>query len=175
MDLYLIRHAEAVSRDDENFQDDERPLTDDGKAQCKALAQALVARNVSFDAVIASPLVRARQTAEELLQNLPGPLAELQFCHHLAPGGKPRKLTRFLLGVTGESVALIGHEPDLSEFLGRLIGSRKINIELAKAGVALIRCDGVPDKDHGTLQWLLTPDWFQTPAEEPTARVAAGW
>lgn len=95
MDLYLIRHAEAVSRDDAAYTDEERPLTEAGRNQCRMLARSLVSRNVQFDAVIASPLARARQTAEELLQNMPGPLADVEFCRHVAPGGKHRKLIRF--------------------------------------------------------------------------------
>ncbi|MBX7102550.1 MAG: phosphohistidine phosphatase SixA [Gemmataceae bacterium] len=165
MDLYLIRHAEAVSRDDAQYKDEERPLTEKGREQARALARSLVARKVHFDAVISSPLVRARQTAEELLQNMPGPLGELEFCHHLSPGGKPRKLTRFLLGTGGESVAVIGHEPDLSTFIGRLIGSRDAQILLAKGGLAKVECEGVPDKDRGMLAWLLTPTWTM-PVEE---------
>ena len=39
MDLYLIRHAEAVSRNDENYSDDERPLTDHGREQSREQAE----------------------------------------------------------------------------------------------------------------------------------------
>jgi len=173
MDLYLIRHAEAVPREDENYQDEERPLTEDGRSQARALAKALVARGIQFDAVIASPLIRARQTAEEMLQNMHGPLAELEFCNHLKPGGKFRKLTRFLVGLNGESIALIGHEPDMSECVGRLIGAKKVQLDLAKGGMALVRCDGVPGKGHGCLAWLLTPEWYAAEVEETSP--AAAW
>jgi len=175
MDLYLIRHAEAVDRDDPKYTEEERPLTENGREQARALAAALVARGVTFDAVIASPLDRCRQTAEELLQNMPGPMAELQFCKHLAPGGKARKLVRHLVGVDGESVALIGHEPDLSAFAGRVMGSWKAKLELAKGGIAMLECDGVPDKGRGTLIWLLTPDWVSHQKSEPVAPAVAAW
>src|SRR5262249_45122611 len=122
MDLYLIRHADAVSRSDPGFSDEDRPLTDRGREQAHALAQAFHDRDVMFNAVVSSPLVRARQTAEEMLQHMPGPLAELQFSDHLAPGGKYKKIRRFLLGLGVDSVALIGHEPDLSKLACRLIG-----------------------------------------------------
>jgi phosphohistidine phosphatase len=174
MDLYLIRHAEAVNRSDPNYADEDRPLTDDGRTQAQALAKSLVARGVQFNAVISSPLVRARQTAEEMLQNMTGPLAELEFCRHLAPGGKARKLLRFLIGTSSESVALIGHEPDLSSFAGRMIGCRRAQIDLAKAGVVLIRFDGVPEKSRGTLAWLLTPEWLGAPEMGEPVK-AAGW
>jgi phosphohistidine phosphatase len=174
MDLYVIRHAEAVSRDDPTYGDDERPLTENGRTQARTLARSLVARGIQFDAVIASPLARARQTAEEMLQNMPGPLADVEFCRHVAPGGKHRKLIRFLLGVGGESVALVGHEPVLGEFAARLIGCRKANVKLAKAGVAHIRYDGSIGKDDGTLIWLLTPEWiFEAP--DVATPVMAAW
>jgi len=173
MELYLIRHAEAVSRDDPSYADDERPLTEAGRNQCRALARALVSRGIQFDAVIASPLARARQSAEELLQNMPGPLADVEFCRHVAPGGKYRKLVRFLLGVGGESVAVVGHEPDLGEFAARLIGCRKANVKLAKAGVAHIRYDGSIGKDDGTLISLLTPEWIQEAHDQAMPAMAA--
>jgi phosphohistidine phosphatase len=175
MDLYLIRHAEAVSRSDPNYSDEDRPLTDDGREQAQALAKALVARGVQFNSVISSPLVRARQTAEEMLQNMTGPLAELEFCRHLVPGGKARKLLRFLIGTASESVALIGHEPELSSFAGRMIGCRRAQIDLAKAGVVLIRFDGPPEKACGTLSWLLTPEWLCAPEAAGEPVKAAGW
>ena len=173
MDLYLIRHADAVGRDDPNYSEDERPLTERGRSQARALAGALVARGVSFDAVISSPLDRCRQTAEEMLQHMPGPMAELTFCKHLAPGGKPRKLSRHLVGINGNSVACIGHEPDLSDFAARVMGSSKAQIELKKAGLALLKCDSVPDKGHGVLVWLITPDWMTAPEEKAKPSVAA--
>jgi phosphohistidine phosphatase len=172
MDLYLIRHAEAVSREDEQFADEDRPLTENGRGQARALAKALVARGIQFDAVFASPLIRARQTAEELLQNMHGPLAELEFCNHLKPGGKFRKLTRFLVGLAGESIALIGHEPDLSELAGRLIGSRKVQLDLAKGGMALVKCDGAPGKGRGHLTLLLNPEWYGAEIEETSPATA---
>ncbi len=175
MDLYLIRHAEAVDREDPNYSDEDRPLTEDGRAQAMALAKALVARGVHFNAVISSPLVRARQTAEEMLQNMHGPLADLEFCRHLAPGGKARKLLRFLIGTANDSVALIGHEPDLSSFAGRMIGCRKAQIDLAKAGVVLIKFESVPEKGCGTLSWLLTPEWLGAPEEAGEPVKVGGW
>ncbi|MFL5328786.1 MAG: phosphohistidine phosphatase SixA [Gemmataceae bacterium] len=174
MDLYLIRHCEAVDRSDPNYSEEERPLTEKGRDQARALAAALVARGVSFDAVISSPLDRCRQTAEEILQHLPGPMAELTFTKHLAPGGKARKLVRYLVGIGGESVAIIGHQPDLSKFAARIMGSGKAELDIAKGGMAMLQCDAVPDKGRGTLAWLITPEWVHVPVEA-SANGTTGW
>src|SRR6185437_2095194 len=139
----------------------ERPLTAAGQAQCGALAAALQRQNVRLERVVTSPLLRARQTAEGLLKHLPSPTPTLHTCDHLAPDGKRRKLTRFLRGLGVPSVAIVGHMPDLSTYIAWLIGGKKAQIELAKAGVACIHFEDEPDKGDGVLTWLVTPQWCQ--------------
>ena len=160
MNLYLIRHAEAAVLEAGDPRDDvERPLTNAGKAQCAVLAAVLRERHVELNQVVSSPLLRARQTADALLADWPAPAPEQLTCNGLAPGGKAKKVVRFLLGLSGENVALVGHQPDLGELLGWLIGAKKAHVHLAKAGVALVRFDGSPAKGEGLLEWLVTPDW----------------
>jgi phosphohistidine phosphatase len=160
MDLYIIRHAEAQPLGEGGIENDEdRPLTEAGHAQCGPLAAALQRQGVRLDRVVTSPLLRARQTAEGLISSLAPPLPELHTCDHLALDGKRRKLTRFLAGLEAQSVAIVGHMPDLSIYAGWLIGSKLTHIDIAKAGVACIRFKDVPDKHAGTLLWLVTPEW----------------
>lgn len=161
MDLYIIRHAEAQPLGEGGIEDDaDRPLTESGYAQCGRLAAALQRRDVTLERIVTSPLLRARQTAEGLLKNLAPPTPELHTCDHLAPDGKRRKLTRFLVGLGAQSVAIVGHMPDLSIYAGWLIGSKLAQIEIAKAGVACIRFKDEPNKHAGALQWLVTPEWY---------------
>src|SRR2546423_1049732 len=160
MDLYLIRHAEAVPSGDPNYAEDERPLTVTGHDQARALAAALKAHGVRFDRIVTSPLPRARQTAEALVPGLLGPNESLGEYAALAASGRRRKLDRLLLGMEAETVALVGHEPDLGAYAARLIGSKKGQVKLAKAGVAVIHFDGPPGKKRGTLTALLTPGWL---------------
>lgn len=160
MELYIIRHAEAQPLSEGGIDSDEdRPLTAAGHAQCEPVAAALKRQDVHLDRIVTSPLLRARQTAEDLLRHLPSPKPELHICDHLAPGGKRRKLTRFLLGLGASSVAIVGHMPDLGLYAGWLIGSRKAQIDLAKAGVACIYFDDELDKGAGALTWMVTPEW----------------
>src|SRR5947209_20193638 len=97
MDLYLIRHGEAQPPGEGGIADDEaRPLTALGQAQLPPLAGALQRLGVHLDKVVSSPLLRARQTAEGMLRHWTGPAPELPVCEAAGPGGKRRKLTRFL-------------------------------------------------------------------------------
>ena len=164
MNLYLIRHAEAADLEPGDEHDDsERPLTGAGKAQCAALASRVQARSVILNQVVTSPLLRAGAADGGSVVGAladAAPRAELT-CNALAPGGRAKKITRFLLGLNGENVGLVGHMPDLAEYAGWLIGTKKTRLEMAKAGAAFIRFDGSPDKGEGSLVWLATPEWFE--------------
>jgi phosphohistidine phosphatase len=158
--LYLIRHAEAVPHGNPNYEDDERPLLDIGRKQARELGAALLAHGVRFDAVISSPLPRALATAEEILFAMGPNTIEVKTSPALAPGGKMRKIDRLLLKTEGESIALVGHQPDLGMCVGRLIGSKKAAIALDKPGVACIACQDPPGKDCGELIWVINRRWF---------------
>jgi phosphohistidine phosphatase len=164
--LYLIRHADAVPRGDPNFADDDRPLTELGKQQSRALGKTLADREIQFDVILCSPLPRAQETVEGLLAGLPEPKPPVEYCPELRPGGKAKKLDREIAKHSGGAIALVGHEPDLGEYAARLIGSKKACIALAKAGVACVACGDPPGKRCGSLTWLITPDWFD-PAAGP--------
>ena len=160
MELYLIRHADAAPLGEGGItKDEDRPLTPKGEEQARRLASGLSGKG-SVDVVLTSPLLRARQTAEGMLQAWPRPSPELRVCEELAPGGKRRKLSRFVRQLGFNRLALVGHQPDLDTFAAWLIGKTKAQIEIAKAGVAFIRCEEGPNKGDGTLLWLVTPEWF---------------
>jgi phosphohistidine phosphatase len=161
MEIYLIRHADAVALGENNVQSDEdRPLTAVGEQQAKAVAAGLQRKGVAVQLILTSPLLRARQTAEGIHKAWSGSAPEIQICDQLAPGKRPRKLSRLLKDLERGPVAIVGHEPDLSNWTAWLIGSRKAQLALAKAGVAHVTCENGPEKGGGTLVQLLTPDWL---------------
>jgi phosphohistidine phosphatase len=162
LNLYLIRHADAVPRDVPTMADEDRPLTELGHRQARALGEALAARGVQFDVILCSPLPRARETAEGLLAGLAEPKPPVVYTDELAPGAKSRKVDREVLKHDGTSIAVIGHEPDLGEYCARLIGSKKASVNLAKAGMAYVACDDPPGKGCGALVWLIPPEWFMS-------------
>ncbi len=68
MDLYLVRHATAEDRAETG--DDERALTEEGKAKMIRATRGLAKLKVRPDLILASPLRRARETAEILAEGL---------------------------------------------------------------------------------------------------------
>ena len=161
MDLYLIRHADALALGERGNTDDfERPLSDKGMAQSKQLGTWMQRKGIALDQVFTSPLVRAQQTAEGITRPM-SPAPPLLQCPELAPGEKPKSLAKVLKRWGGERAALVGHLPDLPAFAAWLIGSKRAQIDLAKAGIAYINVADEPCKGGGVLVWLVTPEWLQ--------------
>jgi phosphohistidine phosphatase len=170
--LYLIRHAEAEDIGTAGIaRDFDRPLTPRGRADSRALAESFAEHHLVVDAVAASPLVRAHQTATEFVSVL-APSLRVVTCDELAHGKlKPGKLTDFLANLpsvgdrlpTRESkaVAAVGHMPDLAEYCEWLMGAAPGTIRLVKAGAACLSFAGDPARADGALEWLVTPAWFQ--------------
>lgn len=156
MKLYLIRHAEAVSAAPN---DADRELTEAGREQSRRLADAFQRLGVRFDAIVASPYVRAQQTASEMLALLADPKPPLHTLDEIGFKVRPKRIVRFLRELGMQSVAIVGHQPGLTRFAGWLIGSKKAQLDLDKAGMARICCDAL-EKGGGALEWLITPDWL---------------
>jgi phosphohistidine phosphatase len=162
VDLYLIRHAEALELGERGITEDEdRPLTEKGEADALAAASMFRKRGITLDRLYTSRLVRARQTAEIMLREWGRSDLQLETCDDLEPKSKPRKLARFLLKQEAKRVGLVGHMPHLGNVAAWLIGDKDVEIELAKAGVAFVRCGEAPGKGLGTLRWLVTPEWYE--------------
>lgn len=170
MRLYLIRHAEAEDLGGGITRDFDRPLTARGREQSRALAAAFAAREIAVDVVAASPLVRAHQTATELLA-VWAPGTRPVTCDELAIGKlKPAKLSGFLADLTvkgarvpsraEKAVAAVGHMPDIAAYLEWLIGAAPETVRMEKAAAACVRFEDDPGEAAGSLEWLVTPEWF---------------
>ncbi len=114
MRLYLVRHAEAAQGEP----DDLRPLTIAGREAARALGMRLAADGVRADAVLTSPLLRARETAAELGRAL-GREAEPD--ERLAPGATAAAVREAVSG-RGATVVVVGHQPDCGEIAAELTG-----------------------------------------------------
>jgi phosphohistidine phosphatase len=162
MNLYLLRHADAVSLGEQGIKtDEERPLTERGVLQAEQLAEGLTRLGAAVDKVLTSPLRRALQTAEVLCRKLKRPGLEPTTCNQLSPGQSTKKLAKLLLRSDAENMILVGHEPDLSRHTAWLMGSKEARLEFSKGAMAHVSCDAIPHKGAGTLLWLITPQWLQ--------------
>jgi phosphohistidine phosphatase len=109
--LVLIRHAEAES----GTPDELRALTSEGHEQARQLGDRLRADGIEPDAVLSSPLLRARETATDLGFGPPEPRDEL------APGATLDDVRAAVAG-HGETVVVVGHQPDCGEIAAALSG-----------------------------------------------------
>jgi phosphohistidine phosphatase len=148
MHLYFLRHGEA-DWPDWNKPDDDRPLTERGKKEMKKVADFLRRLDLSLDQLITSPLPRAKQTAEVVAKRFELKLQEDEL---LEPGFGGVELKRLLKKYPGESVMVVGHEPDFTKTISALTGA---SLKLSKAGLALIDVD--PTTMRGKLLWLFPP------------------
>jgi phosphohistidine phosphatase len=174
--VYLIRHAKALALGEQGIeQDDDRPLSEEGEVQARQLAQALQRRGVQLQAVLTSSVLRARRTAEILVQEWTGPAPELVLSEKLAPGScAAKKLGRLLRDLQKDSIAVVGHQPDLGDWAAWLIGSRKAYIDFAKGGAAYIFWESELRKGGGALVWLVDPTWYESGARAPEKTAVAG-
>lgn len=162
MDLYIIRHSEALPVGANGIEcDEDRPLSESGCKESKRVGLALKNRGISLDLIVTSPLVRAAQTAANLRNAFHLSEEQVETRDELAPGGRPKKLARYLNGLSVSNVALVGHQPDLGMYAGWLIGEKDIALQFAKTGVAMVRLEGSAGKGTGVLMWLVTPEWLE--------------
>ena len=156
LELYLIRHGVAAERGSDYPDDSKRPLTSDGISRLRKEAKALAELDVDFDQIIASPLVRTKQTADIFAQALPSHPAVV-LSDALAPAGTPSAVFQELgKHMRRARIALVGHEPNLGELAARLIGART-PIEFKKGAICRIDFEVFPPKGTGVLRWFVTP------------------
>jgi phosphohistidine phosphatase len=148
--LWLLRHAEAEPHGTRN--DAERRLTERGERQARAAGIALSRIGVKFDAILFSPKVRARQTAELAAEAWSAQQRKRLREHPpLASGFDARQALEALEGDGADGcLLLVGHEPDLSRVAGDLTGGR---LDLKKGGIAAVRLEG----SGGELVVLMRP------------------
>jgi phosphohistidine phosphatase len=155
MILYFLRHASAGERVSNPKKDEKRALDPAGIEQCGYVGRAMAALDVHVEVVISSPLKRAAQTAS-LVGNEMGYEGKLQFHDGLRPSATFADFRR-LLGsyAKHETIMVVGHNPNLSEFAGRCISETGCEavVDLKKGAVARVEIG----RNSGILNWCLTP------------------
>jgi phosphohistidine phosphatase len=154
MRLLLIRHATAVPRGTPHLVDAERPLTPRGAKRFRLAAQGLARVVDRPDVLLTSPWRRARETADIAAVAFEGPAP----VETAALTGAPFEDLWGMLREYAEAdlVALVGHEPWMSELFARLTKASPERVAFRKGGVALVDCPDGPEAG-GRLDLFLPP------------------
>lgn len=167
MFVYFLRHASAGQHKADPAKDEKRPLDSDGIEQCYTIGRALAALDTHVDLILSSPLKRASQTAS-LVANELAYEDKIILTPSLRPDATYAKFTTLLdEHARHEAIMVVGHNPNLSEFLGRVIGGGgRAGIDLKKAAVARVEVD----RRRGFLHWMLTPKAVRTIYESANSK-----
>lgn len=164
MDLYLIRHGLAGQAGSAGDCDDDRPLTTEGQFKTSRIADRLNLL-ISVDLIVTSPLMRAQQTAQILRGAGLGDRLERHPA--LAPGGAIEDwlawLDRKVTDRRGQSIALVGHQPDLGHWVEQLLwgqapAAEEERLVIKKAGVVGLHLPALGSPlGRSQLFWLTPP------------------
>lgn len=160
MILYFLRHASAGEHFVNPKKDEKRALDKEGIEQCGYIGRALAALDAHVDTIISSPLKRCTQTAS-LVGNELGYEGKLQLDAGLRPQAGLADFRKIVEKYARqEAIMVVGHNPNLSQFLGSVISESgcEASIELKKGAVAKVEMR----RTSGTLQWCLTPKVLRT-------------
>lgn len=155
MILYFLRHANAGEHLATPKKDEKRALDKEGIEQCGFVGRAMAALEAQVDCVVSSPLKRATQTAS-LVGNEIGYEGKIQIDAGLRPEASFADFRKLLEKYARqEAIMVVGHNPNLSQFLGTIISESgcEASVELKKGAVAKVEMR----RSSGTLQWCLTP------------------
>jgi phosphohistidine phosphatase len=159
--IYLVRHGVAESFST-TLADEERRLTPAGRDALARVAVGLSRLDVVPGVILASPLVRAIETAEILRRPLAGGAA-VQLCSALAPGNPLSAIFDLLTEhMHEEQIVLVGHEPTMGELASCLLtGSPGLAPLRFKPGaVAAIDFPSAAPETCGSLRWFLRAEQF---------------
>jgi phosphohistidine phosphatase len=168
MNLYLLRHGLAVEPGSPGYATDaDRPLTAEGERKMERIAEAMKALELSFDLILSSPYLRARQTAEIVAKTLKA-RKRLELADVLTPAHGPERVVAHLksLAPTPQDALLVGHEPGLSELISFLVGGgADLAITMKKGGLCKLAAEPLTAGHCASLEWLLTPKQMLLMAE----------
>lgn len=155
MRLVFLRHGKAAGS---NFPgaDADRPLTEEGWQQAAAAAAALARQGVRLDRLFASPLRRARETAQALIDA--GLASGIDLCPELLPEHGSERLVSLIAALPYEGTyAFVGHEPMLSEVVEKLLfNAARGSLVLGKGSLCVLR----REESGWQLEALVPSSWF---------------
>jgi phosphohistidine phosphatase len=115
--VVIVRHAEAEPGEPDEL----RRLSTDGRRAARELGERLVREGVRPDAILTSPLLRARETGAELAKALD---VAAEPDDRLAPGATADDVRAAIAG-RGETIVVVCHQPDCGRIAAELGGGEE--------------------------------------------------
>ena len=150
MNVHLLRHADA---EDYVTSDAARQLTKRGELQSIHVAEYLVRIQQPLDLILASPYVRALQTATAISEKLGTPLTQER---RLGCGMQPQTGLPVIQEHSQlKNILLVGHQPDLSILAAFLLTrDRSLNVEFGKAALLSLKLNPLAPGSGSLLSFL---------------------
>lgn len=156
MRLYIVRHA-AAGEFDPLADDRLRELTPGGRERFTGCLCQLTSREFAPRRIASSPLVRCRQTAELLADQL-DPRPEIELLDALSPGSNLAELIAWSNEqAAGDDVAWVGHMPDVSHLAVELLGASGLHVRFRKGAILAIEFRDRIAHRRGELMWFVVP------------------
>lgn len=148
--LYLVQHGIAMEKEE----NPDRPLTEDGREEVGAVANAARRMGIRVNTIVHSGKLRAKQTAEIIVDRLePTPRIEEQ--DFLKATQDPSRAARYVAR-SDEPVMFVGHKPHLPRLTSHLVlGDSDREVVSFRKG-AIVALD--EDEDGWKVAWILTPE-----------------
>jgi phosphohistidine phosphatase len=156
MNLYLVRHAEALPLGPEAARDADRPLSARGEHAATMIGRVLAACEPAVQRIATSPLKRARRTAELIAGQFPQP-PDVDAWRTLEPGVDMDALLDEIKEQADAPLVVVAHQPDLTEFLSWLVAEASVEIAFPPGTVAALNLAGDARSNGARLHWVLTP------------------
>ncbi len=155
MDLYFLRHGDALGAGEWKGDDGARPLSQADAARIAREGETLAGLSLGISLILSSPLVRALRTAEIVAAAL-GLRGAFRADKRLSPGFDHGGLAEILADHADiPALMLVGHEPDFSRTIGACTGGGQV--ECRKGSLARLSISDVR-RARGSLVWLLPPE-----------------
>ena len=154
MNLYLVQHGEAVSKEE----DPSRPLLEKGREDIRKVADFVAEHmKIQVASILHSGKARAQQTAQILAEHL-NPLEGIMMTEGLEPLAEP-SIWIERLAKTDEDSMLVGHLPHLCKLSAYLLcqDEEKKVIHFQRGGIV---CLGREESGAWSIKWMIIPDFL---------------
>lgn len=155
--LYLVRHAHAGKSDPSDPNDHLRPLSAEGHAQARAMALAFGALDLTLHRLFSSPYTRAAESAQPLARHAAH--RKVEPLEGLTQSDYPALLhaLKTVLRKRDTCIALVGHEPYLSELAAYLLTGDPAGMSLEMRKGMLVQLEGPLEPGSSSLRAAFPP------------------